>query len=196
MQDNVQYLEFRTVLPGLCPDMDGCANPTSAIETAKIFKQVADQFVQDHPDDFCGVKMIYAPSRFVLSTVVSDYLDIALQLPDEVGDFYLGFDLVGQEDKGRPLIEFAQNILEKTEGKDVKFFFHAGETDWQGQSTDANILDALLLNTTRIGHGYAIAKHPEAKRLALEHQVPIGKYRTIEKVAATTAVWGMFKRDS
>jgi adenosine deaminase-related growth factor len=36
-----------------------------------------------------------------------------------------------------------------------------------------NVIDALLLNATRMGHGYAIAKHPEAKRIAKEKNIPI-----------------------
>ena len=30
-----------------------------------------------------------------------------------------------------------------------------------------------MLNTTRLGHGYAIEKHPEAKRIAREKNIPI-----------------------
>jgi adenosine deaminase CECR1 len=63
----------------------------------------------------------------------------------------IGFDLVGQEDKGRPLKEFAEKLL--TLGKETHFFFHAGETNWNGQETDQNLFDAIVLNTKRIGHG-------------------------------------------
>ncbi|KMQ83994.1 adenosine deaminase cecr1-like protein [Lasius niger] len=63
-----------------------------------------------------------------------------------------------QEDKGEPLIKFADKL--NAVSTKIKFFFHAGETNWNGLSTDLNLLDALLLNTKRIGHGYALTKHP------------------------------------
>lgn len=44
-----------------------------------------------------------------------------------------GFDLVGQEDAGRPLIHFAKRLIQFREevdrlGLDIPFLFHAGET--------------------------------------------------------------------
>ena len=75
---------------------------------------------------------------------------------------------------GRPLVEFAPQLLEaKATYPNLKFFFHAGETDWQGSQADLNIMDAVLLNATRIGHGYSITKHPEVLKLAKEKEIPI-----------------------
>ena len=49
----------------------------------------------------------------------------------------------------------------------------AGETDWHGSQSDLNIIDAVLLTATRIGHGYSITKHPQVLRLARERDIPI-----------------------
>lgn len=38
----------------------------------------------------------------------------------------MGFDLIGQEDLGNPLINFIEELQELPKG--AKFFFHAGET--------------------------------------------------------------------
>ena len=44
-------------------------------------------------------------------------------------DFLLGYDLVGQEDPGRPLMDDIKALLYPSQNNiDLKFFFHAGET--------------------------------------------------------------------
>lgn len=82
-------------------------------------------------------------------------------------DVVAGFDLVGQEDLGPPLKDFTSQLLTaKAANSDLKYFFHAGETSWLGTEADENLIDAILLNTTRIGHGFAITKHPEIMEMA------------------------------
>lgn len=70
-----------------------------------------------------------------------------------------GFDLVGQEELGRPLKDFVPELLKLP--ANIKFFFHGGETNWFGTSVDENLIDAVELRSKRIGHGFALLKHPE-----------------------------------
>ncbi|XP_015433614.1 PREDICTED: adenosine deaminase CECR1-like [Dufourea novaeangliae] len=153
-EDNVMYLELRSTLPTLY-DFDGTKyGPKNVVG---IYKNLADRFKKDHPD-FVGVKLIYAPQRFVDHKRAEDYIKILKELQELYPDFVAGFDLVGQEDNGNTLEYFA-DMLEKIEPT-TKFFFHAGETNWYGTSTDENLVDAILMNTRRIGHGYALTYHP------------------------------------
>lgn len=77
-----------------------------------------------------------------------------------------GFDLVGEESKGRPLKDFVPIFLEfqqecKRKQLDIPFLFHCGETLDIGTDTDGNLWDALLLNSKRIGHGFALPNNPD-----------------------------------
>lgn len=152
--DNVNYMEMRGIIPTLY-ELDG--QTYTPVEIMGMLKQVADQFLADHPD-FLGVKYIYAPPRRVDNATMDVYLKNFWDMKRAYPDFLVGFDLVGQEDVGQPLTKFIKHL--QREAKDVKFFFHAGESDWNGMSTDMNLVDAVLLNTTRIGHGYGLVKHP------------------------------------
>ena len=107
--------------------------------------------------------------------------------------------MVGQEDLGPPLKAFLAQLADGAVDPDLKYFFHgqsatsrttesyhqvdvvsfvfyratAGETNWEGTDVDENLIDAILLNTTRIGHGFAIAKHSIVRQLARAHSVPV-----------------------
>ena len=67
--------------------------------------------------------------------------------------------------KGKPLREFVPQLLQfqrkcKDAGVEIPFLFHCGETPDIGAETDGNLLDALLLGAKRIGHGFALSRHP------------------------------------
>lgn len=55
-------------------------------------------------------------------------------------------------------LEFQRNCKEAK--VEIPFLFHCGETLELGSETDGNLLDALLLKSKRIGHGFALARHP------------------------------------
>ncbi|XP_026760455.2 adenosine deaminase 2-like [Galleria mellonella] len=153
-EENVMYIEIRSTLPELY-DLDG--NVFDSVVTAQSYKNVLDRFLVDYPD-FYGAKLIYAPLRMVDASTVKNYIEIAKEIDYTIPGFLAGFDLVGQEDLGAPTKEFLEELVEGR--KYLQYFFHAGETNWNGMSTDENLFDAIVLGTKRIGHAFALSKHP------------------------------------
>lgn len=152
--DNVMYCEMRSILPELY-DLNG--EKYDSVATAVSYKKVLEKFMNDYPD-FMGAKLIYSPMRSVDKETVENYLKIALEIKKKMPDFFAGFDLVGQEDLGKPTKEFLA-LLQEHKHK-LNYFFHAGETNWNGMSSDENLVDVIVLGTRRIGHAYALMKHP------------------------------------
>ncbi|KAM8708985.1 hypothetical protein ACLKA7_015883 [Drosophila subpalustris] len=156
LADGVQYLEFRSLLPTLY-DMEGTVY--TPLDTVRIYVETLQRF-KDQPEhkDFIGSRVIYAPLRNTDPEGVLAYIVILKQIKEKYPDFLAGFDLVGQEDLGKPLSKFIDQLLEVPD--DIDFYFHAGETNWFGSTVDENLIDALLLGTKRIGHGFGLVKHP------------------------------------
>ena len=165
--NNVMYLEVRSILPNLY-ELDGTTY--DPLITAKTYKKVIQKFKNDHPD-FIGAKLIYAPSRKIDRYTLDTYLSLARAIKTDMPDFFAGFDLVGQEDVGNPLIEFIPQL--EAASTDFNYFFHAGETNWFGTLTDENLIDAILLGAKRIGHAYALLKHPILLKAVMEKDIAV-----------------------
>ncbi|XP_055700997.1 adenosine deaminase AGSA [Phlebotomus papatasi] len=164
--DGVQYLELRGTLPQLY-DLDG--KTYNEEENLQIYLDATREFKQENPT-FIGAKFIYAPVRVVDDAGIKTLMAKVTQLHERFPNFLAGFDLVGQEDKGRPLIDFSQEILQLPDT--INFYFHSGETNWNGL-TDINLIDAVLLGSKRLGHGYAIFKHTKVLKMVKREKIAI-----------------------
>ncbi|XP_074125513.1 adenosine deaminase 2 isoform X2 [Sminthopsis crassicaudata] len=169
-EDNVQYLELRATL---YPVYELNGQTYDQEWSLKTYQEVAQKFARDHPD-FIGARIIYSDHRMKDVSHIAKSVQTAMNLKVKFPEIMAGFDLVGQEDKGHSLWQLKEALLfPTTQGFDLPYFFHAGETDWQGTSIDENILDALVLNTTRIGHGFALGRHPVARNISWNRDIPI-----------------------
>ena len=119
---------------------------------------------------FWGARFIWTALRQHSKEEIVKNMLLCIETKKKFPDLISGFDFVGQEDKGRPLVDllpeifwFKKRCVE--EGVEIPFFFHAGECLGDGDETDENLFDAVLLGTRRIGHGFSLFKHP----LLIEH---------------------------
>lgn len=132
--DQVHYLELRGVLPEVY-DLTG--KIYSPEEIVQIYVDETERFKKNYPN-FIGVKFVYAPPRFGDDEVFRGFINIMKSLHEKFPKFVAGFDLVGQEDTGRALLDFVPELLKLPES--IQFFFHAGETNWNGMKTDTNLV--------------------------------------------------------
>lgn len=64
-------------------------------------------------------------------------------------------------------------VSNKTSQTNTHFNLSLLHEDLEGTEVDQNLLDALLFNTSRIGHGFALVRHPVAKGLSRRKGVAV-----------------------
>ncbi|CAE6497098.1 unnamed protein product [Rhizoctonia solani] len=171
IEDGISYVEIRLSFDPTLPVIseDATRNLTSS-QVVKLTMNAFDEVSrrmreQGREKDFVGARGIYTTVRGISYDAMVQALDDCLALKAEYPEFLVGFDMVGQEDAGHPLIYFLGALLDfraeaDKRGLDIPFLFHAGETLDDGGEVDSNLYDALLLGSKRIGHGFSLAKHP------------------------------------
>lgn len=108
-------------------------------------------------------------------------------------DKIIGFDLVGHEEMGNELRHFIPEFFDfqkkcKEQKLDIPFLFHCGETLEVGDKVDGNLFDAVLLKAKRIGHGYAIARHPLIMDIFKEKNIAIESCPISNEILGLTPV--------
>lgn len=153
---NVQILELRTFLD--FPYREG--QPVEAAAALRDLAALNREVVQKYPD--FKLRVIYSRDRSAPLAAIKNYLAEAVELRQAHPQLVCGFDLVGHEQTGRTLQELAPLFLEargraERAGTTLPLFLHAGETAQRGFG---NIVDAVLLDAARIGHGLSLVDHP------------------------------------
>jgi len=165
--DKIQYAEIRPNF--MSTNQVWLDDGSDQIDNEGIMKLIIeeyDKFQLRHKKQVLkGLKIIYCTPRSFENDKVEESLAECLLFKKRWPRWIAGFDLVGEESKGKPLkafipefIQFKKNCAK--EGQDIPFLFHCGETLSIGEETDGNLFDALLLGSKRIGHGFALPRHP------------------------------------
>jgi adenosine deaminase CECR1 len=165
-EDGISYVEFRMSFVSQYRKQ-GRDNPQKGyIEMLKTFREEVDKFKATKiGKDFHRARIIWAAVRSKENEWILENMKLCIDMKLRFPDIISGFDLVGPEDLGKPLKDLTPILFWfrkacAEEGVEIPFFFHAGECLGDGDSTDKNLFDAILLGTRRIGHGFSLYKHP------------------------------------
>ncbi|KAF4340827.1 adenosine deaminase [Fusarium beomiforme] len=166
--NGIMYVDFRLAFNGFRFRRAGRTEvDEDGVETFfRAFGDEIEKFKQTVEGAcFQGARMIWTAMRGLDDESIVASMKDCLRIKSMFPHLICGFDFVGQEDIGRPLVDLAPLALWFQQecaaaGVEIPFFLHAGECLGDGNSTDNNLFDALLLGARRIGHGFSLYKHP------------------------------------
>ncbi|KAL9103272.1 MAG: hypothetical protein Q9163_001674 [Psora crenata] len=163
--DGISWVDFRYFATDFF--LEGAEEPSpDHADFLRIWSEEVEAFrASEEGKDFWGCRLIWTSLRFWGKKQIIEHMKACIEMKKQFPDLICGYDVVGQEDAGRPLADlipelfwFKKRCVEN--GVDIPFFFHAGECLGDGDATDQNLFDAVLLGTRRIGHGFSLYKHP------------------------------------
>lgn len=178
-KDGIRYVDFRIAFHFEIQREGSDTAKEDYVDFCRVYKEELERFkATEEGEKFYGARIIWTTIRKFSDQVIVESMKQCILTKKAHPDIICGFDVVGQEDQGRPLVDlvpvlfwFRKRCVE--EGVEIPFFFHAGECLGDGDETDHNLFDAILLGTRRIGHGFSLYKHPLLIDLVKEKKILI-----------------------
>jgi adenosine deaminase CECR1 len=161
LDDGIIRWEMRT---SLSPVYDETGRYGTQEEVLDIILEELEQWKVKDPAsrNIFSIGIILQGMRGTSDAAVTDALLSAYSLREAYPELLIGFDLVGHEDPGKTLLYWAPLLLNITDSMrplpPMPFFFHAGESN--RIDVQVNLVDAVLLDTLRIGHGFGVPEFP------------------------------------
>ncbi|KAI9729647.1 MAG: hypothetical protein M1818_008450 [Claussenomyces sp. TS43310] len=168
MKDKILYAEVRPNFPSNVLRKDTGIGTLGNAEMMEIIIEEVDCHQKEARragQYFGGMKVIYCCPRVFKAEQIKTSMEECIALKKRFPQLICGYDLVGSEDRGHPLKFFIDEFIWfreecRRQNLSIPFLFHAGETLQSGTEVDENLVDAVLLGSKRIGHGFALPKHP------------------------------------
>ncbi|MEM6800575.1 MAG: hypothetical protein AAF696_04175 [Bacteroidota bacterium] len=171
LEDQVKHVEIRGRFDEDLYDVEG--NKSSYVEVIEIIEEVYEKAKKLEAD--FSLSLIWANLRFMDKEIIWKDIQKALKVHKAYPHLIKGYDLVAEEDNGKPTLYHAEEFLKLNqivaeEGLDFFLYLHDGESNWM--HTD-NLYDALLLDSKRLGHGFNLFRFPQLMKWVREHNVCI-----------------------
>jgi adenosine deaminase CECR1 len=188
IDDRIMYAELRPMLMDkTIPNDDGTGTLDHAAQMQIVIDEVALKQAElratGQADRFpFGLKVIYCAPRSIPHDMMEVEIRDCIRLKQQFPDLVCGFDLVGAEDRPNHIGAYARELLAMVQttrrlGIEIPFLFHAGETlldtGGSGNARNSNLYDAVLFGSRRVGHGFALLKHPELVKEFREKKICI-----------------------
>ncbi|OJD30609.1 adenosine amp deaminase [Diplodia corticola] len=171
VENGIMYAELRPMLMDKTIPSDDGLRQIDLEGQMTIIREVIAKFREelDSSTAFEGIKIIYCTPRSIPKAKMQSELEDCIRLRIKFPDLICGFDLVGAEDRPNPIGFYRDELLSFVKtcdklGIEIPFMFHAGETllDTGGTKDpeNSNLYESVLLKAKRVGHGFALPKHP------------------------------------
>lgn len=156
---NIMYLEIKESL--YCPWTDYNGNVLGDNEVLELFQHTVEQFRIQYPC-FLGARLVFVCVKNQSEDEVRQAFRRAVAMKAKAPNYVAGFDLAGPEDVFKPIEDYATMLGEEQRaaaaaGVEMPLLLHAGETN---VPDGTQIYDAVAIGCERIGHGFALARHP------------------------------------
>ncbi|PGH07092.1 hypothetical protein AJ79_06370 [Helicocarpus griseus UAMH5409] len=176
-EDGVQWVELRDTFTSPYRRKGEDVPTQDFNEMVRAIGEEIEKFkATEEGENFWGGRIIWTALRPLGPEFIIENMQNCIRGKKAYPNLIAGFDLVGQEDLGRPLKDllpellwFRRKCIE--ENLEIPFFLHAGECLGDGDSTDENVFDAIALGTRRIGHGFSLYKHPDLIDMVKEKKI-------------------------